>query len=112
MTDKELLELAAKAAGIDGKYTDAFGGDYYDCRNLSQGIETKDGELWNPLDFSDDALNLAVDLSIYIHPEFMENEVMTVIRGGRRFHETHGKDKRAATRRAIVIAAAAIGAKP
>ena len=50
MTDRELLEAAAKAAGID----------YY-ARAQSGGMLTDNGE-WNPLTDDGDALRLAVRL--------------------------------------------------
>ena len=55
MNDKELLEMAARAAGIPIK----FGGPDGDiCR------ETADWQLWNPLTDDGDALRLAVRLKI------------------------------------------------
>jgi hypothetical protein len=59
MTDRELLELAAKAAGIpDG---------YWNCEHHDHGH----GEYWNPLGSSENALWLAVKLriSIYFHED-------------------------------------------
>ena len=110
MKDKELLEFAAKAVGIKGKYTNAFSGDYYDCRNLSRGVETEHGELWNPLDYGDDALGLAVDLDIPIIPESC-NGTIWIRKGDLQLFEPIGSDKQAATRRAIVRAAAHMGAE-
>ena len=87
MTDRELLELAAKAAGIefDGRF-----GCFYD------------GHLkpWNPLTDDDDALRLAVKLGF--------NDVARTLQHWLNEDFNHG-DPYATTRRAIVRAAAEIG---
>ena len=88
MTDKELLELAAKAAG----YTLAKTKDGYPLWIHGQGI-------WNPLTDDGDALRLAVKLDL-----FWENMELFDM------HFSHKKeDKFIETRRAIVRAAAEIG---
>ena len=98
MTDKELLELAAKAAnvaGINGVYPiarDSSGEVYY----------------WNPLTDDGDALRLAVKLRLEF--EWWKNGVSV----GRddmppSLIEHVVDDPAAATRRAIVRAAAEIG---
>src|SRR5690625_3282593 len=98
MTDRELLEMAAKAAGYE--------------RNSAGPIGPCE---WNPLTNDGDALRLAVRLGI--------DEVFTVaIAGGRGYvaacdanlelagvEENLLEDPYAATRRAIVRAAAEIG---
>ena len=115
MTDRELLELAAKAAGIE--FSSMGGGARYDPKpNTVQPYV-----LWNPLTDDGDALRLAVRLRFHarqfpllddgydaplgmvevwrvddddpLHVEFLRN----------------GDDRLAATRRAIVRAAAEIG---
>ena len=74
MNDKELLELAAKAAGV------------------------KSGPFWNPLIYDGDALRLAIKLDI------------DVAKAQIKFWEKHSSiNPYAATRRAIVRAAAEIG---
>ena len=92
MTDKELLEKAAKAAGIN-------------LRFLSGNIPFSDGPSrigeWNPLTDDGDALRLAVKLCILDKYEI----------GIAPVNVWHGDDPYAATRRAIVRAAAAIGEK-
>jgi hypothetical protein len=68
MTDKELLELAAKAAGIevniiqycDGRFDNRLTTQYETCS------VTRD---WNPLTDDGDALRLAVKLNLDIHFE-------------------------------------------
>jgi len=63
MTDKELLENAAKAAGIDGQYAslDEFP-DWMTCHD-GEGIYFTGSQAWNPLTDDGDALRLAVKLS-------------------------------------------------
>ena len=113
MTDKELLELAAKAAGIE--YNDRYG------KGLWVG-EFYSGNEWNPLTDDGDALRLAVKLGISITPyPIYQPEKHSVIAKQRRVSDTmreanpsevlemYGKDPYAATRRAIVRAAAEIG---
>ena len=100
MTDKELLELAAKAAGISGSW-------FEDCNHMIRefvfdrrfGIKTKTG-LWNPLTDDGDALRLAVKLNLLYGKVFARSVA--------EYHED-GDDIYAATRRAIVRAAAQIG---
>lgn len=102
MTDRELLELAAKAAGLDGIY-DAD----YDMFVLPDSAVVP--TMWNPLKDDSDALRLAVKLGIRL--EFADGWV--VANAGSvcapQFSERTGSDAGAATRRAIVRAAAEIG---
>ena len=99
MTDRELLELAAKAAGID----------WFDEPALlaGKGLHMKSGPFWNPLTDDGDALRLAVKLGLTVVVEsdmvFCRNQ-----RSDKAFRE-QGKDLHAATRRAIVRCAASIG---
>lgn len=96
--DKELLELAAKAAGLT---LGELGG-----RIVRREV---DGQpvYWNPLTDDGDALRLAVKLGLTVVVEsdmvFCRNQ-----RFDKAFRE-QGKDLYAATRRAIVRAAAEIG---
>ena len=97
-SDRELLELAAKAAG-------------YVLTNGSRGYEEfkcKGGVKWNPLTDDGDALRLAVELDISLIGDFPQN-IVVVAFDARRIIEKYDGDKYAATRRAIVRAAAAIG---
>jgi hypothetical protein len=94
MTDRELLELAAKAAGID----------YY-TRAQSGGMLTDNGE-WNPLTDDGDALRLAVTLGLVIdcsRPSAGEPYKQHAI------WRDELCDTATLTRRAIVRAAAEIG---
>lgn len=113
-TDRELLELAAKAAGIEhGIFFDAWPED---------GLPTAYARIakhrrWSPLSDDGDALRLAVALDIAIFPprdsagdfaiaslpeegDHSENWIQEFVQDG---------NKPAATRRAIVRAAAEIG---
>lgn len=112
MTDRELLELAAKAAGIDIKPMEinnrliAFMAPPKQCPR----------GLFNPLEDDGDALRLAVGCSIdieltvdqaeawyvYPMPGLDNDQVRSIVKA-------FGADPNAATRRAIVGAAAEIG---
>lgn len=119
ITDRELLEFAAKAAGIE------LGEDRIDSGVSITGPDGRHRHLprWNPLADDGDALRLAVNLHIDIAsykesgnvhayskqlldygtdgaPSYQDHEIMT---------EPFGDDQMAATRRAIVRAAASIG---
>ena len=102
MTDKQLLEAAAKAAGITvGDYHPDFG-----VWNDNTGRE------WNPLTNDGDAFRLAVLLGI--EPR-QTNDMSSALwstdapPGFAVRNEMHNGDPLAATRRSIVRAAAAIG---
>lgn len=90
MTDRELLELAAKAA------FDEFADQMLQCG-------------WNPLEEDGDALRLAVKLDLDI--ELTEDSAWAngINVQNYQLFEWHHNDKCAATRRAIVRAAAEIG---
>ena len=106
-TDRELLELAAKAAGYDIDW-----GDWLDCGSHTLYRNKAANKFWNPLTDDGDAFRLSVKLSmmtarrININGEFVIAEIP-----GRMFEaEPVAEDWYAATRRAIVRAAAEIGA--
>jgi len=90
MTDRELLELAAKAAGIRLEEWDGHGFLLADAAE-SRGY-------WNPLTDDGDALRLAVRLNLW-----------EAVRDGYQHADSLDTDPQAATRRAIVRAAAEIG---
>lgn len=97
MSDKELLELAAKAAGIAGRAQ---------CWHFYIPHEDK---IWDPLTDDGDALRLAVKLEISVIPSMEQytsarNSTYTPF-----MNEDCGSDPYAATRRAIVRAATEIG---
>ena len=91
MTDREMLELAAKAAGIDPKWD----GLYWQ---------------WNPLTDDGDALRLAVKLRLGINLTYEDVAIVGQEHTQAQFClEQNGDDPYAATRRAIVRAAAELG---
>lgn len=107
MTDRELLEMAAKAAGIAGEYRAGLGICPPELSQLHKFW-------WNPLIDDGDALRLAVSLKMEVYhgwdgghsayasvPQEDSRTVFCV--------EPHMSDPCAATRRAIVLAAAEIG---
>ena len=98
MTDKELLELAAKAAGID-------------ARRLPDAWPNRfDDYLWNPLTDDGDALRLAVKLKFEVSVDVVSTSISGICDSDKDFVlELHGDDPYAATRQAIVRAAAEIG---
>jgi len=110
MNDKELLKLAAKAAGLvkdDSPYNGGgFGNDGFSITG-SMILDWHEGLEWNPLEDDGDALRLAVKLGMQV--DICDVEEMTYIMGRSLCDEEHGNDPYAATRRAIVRAAAEIG---
>jgi len=107
MTDRELLELAAKAAGIlplpDEKELDfAVDGSLMICGG-------GDLEYWNPLVDDGDALRLAVRLRLDILFFDTDEPWVEIFGIDANAEELFGDDPKAATRRAIVRAAAEIG---
>lgn len=109
-TDRELLELAAKAAGIDVTWNADFDGFEYPVM-FRQSLTN--WERWNPLTDDGDALRLAVKLCIGI--EIFQRDVVRVDfehkNGQTRYwaEDVENDDPCAATRRAIVRAASEIG---
>jgi hypothetical protein len=97
-TDRELLELTAKAAGVVGEYHD-FVGIY-----VSPDRTPDNNAYWNPLTNDGDALRLAVKLRLFI--EF--DSAHTLVNVQERLQPLV-PDEYAATRRAIVRVAAEIG---
>ena len=98
MSDREMLEFAAKAAGIGGGWQFVRGRDTPICyRDVG-------GRVWNPITDDGDALRLAVRLNIPVFP--YEDETSTGTIGVR---AKNWGSKEANTRRAIVRAAAEIG---
>ena len=107
MTDRELLELAAKAAG--------FSITGWNKRNSQHVAVLSDGSYWQPLlensitDADGDAMRLAVKLGIGIRHHQGWGEVFHPMTGLHEFK--HVDCVLEATRRAIVRAAADIGRK-
>ena len=101
MTDIELLTAAAKAAGIDGRW-DGEHNCFYEFKHAFQNP-------WNPLTDDGAALRLAVKLLLDV--TFSETHVFAFPPGKQDgcFELINAGDPYAATRRAIVRAAAEIG---
>jgi hypothetical protein len=100
--DRELLELAAKASGIDcwfPRMADGKGGVMEPCHRTVNG-ETAE---WNPRKDNADAFVLAVKLCMNVNVYHNNTRVNVFI------CEYHGMNAEATTRLAIVKAAAEIG---
>jgi hypothetical protein len=122
MTDKELLELAAKAAGLkkdDSPYNGGGRGNDGFCITGAMMLDWSNNKRWNPLTDDGDALRLAVKLQIDIEWRYGEvwayrhasadGECFTAIEAAADHDpEIIGTGDRA-TRRAITRAAAEIG---
>lgn len=108
MSDKELLELAAKAAGLNRPiWLDYERAISY----LGGGLTGPKSVLWNPLADDGDALRLVVKLRLLVDVplETSEQVITVVVPRYLDVREPVDKDHFAATRRAIVRAAAEIG---
>ena len=95
MNDRELLELAAKAAGM-GMF------DFERSRHRTWRVGDTD---WNPLTDDGDALRLAVKL----HMSISIGHRFAFANNSTEYFNDNGNDPYAATRCAIVRAAAEIG---
>lgn len=112
MTDRELLELAAKAAGYEIDFGDPVNGWY--AKGFDENGDP--AEWWNPLNDDGDALRLAVNLCMDMYFGDVEGTATfnagSSLGKGKPFRyciEPTGNDPYAATRCAIVRAAAEIG---
>jgi hypothetical protein len=90
MTDRELLEAAAKAAGYEIVYHAPYG------EMMLRGIQ----DPWEPLYDDGDALRLAADLDLFAGSGYWTELAVARLKGG--------TAKYANVRRAIVCAAAAL----
>lgn len=123
MTDRELLELAAKAAGYDPKWREWVTSRIAEFQTIkhkkNQGFFVNDKQ-WNPLDDDGDALRLAanIGMNLYMSSGFCIAEVISdgdcqSITAKEKWTgdtSVHFSQRRSdATRRAIVRAAAEIG---
>jgi hypothetical protein len=120
MTDRELLEMAAKAAGLAAHWSSALDDWQKDLTD-----PYVDGKKWNPLDDDGAALRLAVKLGLAVVPYPIYSKPKHSVIAKQYDHaryfrgkgqdvlieevEVYGDDPAAATRRAIVRAAAEIG---
>jgi hypothetical protein len=114
MNDREMLEMAAKAAGYDYKLHHVGGNDY------AISIPDHPARFWKPLESDGDALRLAVKLRLDLHFEDQPNWIGEIVEAmgpenseGARLCKAAPlfEDPYAAVRLAIVRAAAAIGEK-
>lgn len=104
-SDRELLELAAKAVGIAIQFPYTHGVKGLDIPPR----RTDTWENWNPLNDDGDALRLAVKLKIDIlHSVISVRAIRGFEHSGAGVRCDRGYDRHTATRRAIVRAAAAI----
>ncbi len=112
MTDRELLELAAKAAGMSGGWDENDDGWFvtYEGGGFASLVR------WDPLQKNSQAFELMVKCNLFVFHSWttaegvplanvvVDNAEQTVPSG-----EIKGDDPYAATRRAVVRAAAEIG---
>ena len=125
MTHTELLELAGKAIGIkkdDSPYNGGgIGNTGFDMLG-NMVTDWHNGKRWNPLEDDGDALRLAVKLGLHVmqYPIYDEPKHSAIAKKSARLLddtcvdtcvgiEVYDSDPYAATRRAIVRAAAEIG---
>lgn len=108
MSDRELLEAAARAAGWmpNGSWEWSPRAEAFRYRVGGDWVE------WNPLTDDGDAFRLAVKLGMAVSVEFQVGST-SVLWGPPmgNVRESHGDDPYAATRRAIVRASAALNAE-
>lgn len=99
-TDRELLELAARAVGYTYKLWD---GEFHGI------VVDKEFFLWSPLEDDGDAFRLMVDLAMLVDVDDALNEVQVIGTADQEIAVDFDDNRHAATRRAIVLAAAEIG---
>ncbi len=109
MTDRELLERAAKAAGTGPLMNEPYG--LGGTRYFYREDDYPSGTTWNPLTDDGDALRRAVKLGLLVHSSVVEAVAQHYVgyaSGWLTVKEPNDGDSYAATRRAIVRAAAAM----
>lgn len=97
MTDRELLELAAKAAGIKTS-----------LHKETDSLWVDGPRVWNPLTDSGDAFRLAVKFQFKFEIDMVRSKI-AIRHSDIKILEDYDSDPSRATRRAIVRAAAEIG---
>lgn len=110
MTDRELLEAAAKAAGYVTTVLE-HDGSLRDITGMHPHANVFHAPHWNPLTDDGDALRLAVKLEIDVAFVSHHAPGRTVVFTDGNWSEFCDPDPYAATRRAIVRAAAALALK-
>lgn len=105
MTDRELIELAARAAGYKAIHS------FENNDSLMIEVSERKYEVFNPLTSDADAFRLAVAVEICVSQFHSTVSAGCVSVGGMPVHErvTVAADRLPATRRAITRAAAEIG---
>lgn len=104
-TDRELIELAARAVGLTVMWSEPF-------KRYERFVLEKYAGPWDPLNDDGDALRLATALKISIIRDSLNVHAVAYQLGKRKTEvqeDTLYQCKHAATRRAIVRAAAEIG---
>lgn len=118
MNDRELLELAAKAAGLEIDKSPCNGGGRGNTGFDVMGnavLDWHDMTRWNPLTDDADAFRLAMKLDLKMHHGYTRNSVgpAAFAGDGEQFciesHEDYADGKCGAMRRAITRYAAEIG---
>lgn len=122
MTDRELLEMAAKAVGINARWFNVKQWNTKEtpagkCRFLTgekNVFGTHHSKPWNPLESDADAFRLMVGLGMRVYVYNGLGDDYSVAASGEpgshvTIRENHDNDPKSATRRAIVLAAAEIG---
>lgn len=108
MSDRELLEFAAKAAGIEFVSMDNW--PHQDgCRFWREGDSCDCGAAWNPLTDDGDEARLEAVMGFNVEWRLQQVRVSSRQGGAIESYVDHGGDKQKARRRAGVRAAAAIG---
>ena len=110
MTNRELLELAAKAAEYQKIEYHNLKGSMLDVRYGRDEAIWNDEDYWNPLVDDGEAFRLAVKLRLLINMIALTKKINVFSKNVNvSVTEPEGSDPYAATRRAIVRAAAEIG---
>ena len=99
-TDREMLELAARAAGYSFKW----GKDWHD-----KGVPLVDDKSWNPRHDNNDSFQLAARLKIQVAFGTFKDNVASAYRFGTPAVEVENTDIEAAAREAIFLMAVDIG---
>lgn len=115
MNDRELLELAARAAGVKARWFRVNQWRQVGGHKMQTGQEdvfgTHHSKPWNPLTDDGDALRLAVKLGLVVTPDRENQRTLVSNQAGHEYCAIYwGKlGEMAATRLAITEAAAEIG---
>lgn len=106
-TDRELLEMAARAAGIDLQNKPMFGGDAEPGYYAYPSGQSPKWLFWNPLEDDADAFRLLRQVDYGLLVEDGVVKIMNNIGGCVFYVDINGADEMSVIRRAITSAAAA-----